>query len=172
MDDKILDLLLYCIPALVALGISFLFFKQFINSENRFRNLILRQSLDNNIIPLRIQAYERFALFLERISSYQLLKRVVPISQLTDDYKHLLISTIEQEFEHNLSQQIYISDQCWIIISAAKNSSIQTIKEISSKEIKTANDLRPVLLSTLSKSKVTTEMALDFLKKELSIFFK
>jgi hypothetical protein len=145
MGEQILGLMVYCIPALVTGVIAFLFFREHTDNENNRRNFILKESIQKESLPIRLQAYERLTLFLERISPQNLLKRVSPISQEVEDYKSLLIQTVEQEYEHNLSQQIYVSDPCWRIVSAAKNSTIQTIVSFKNKDVNTANDIRPLL---------------------------
>ena len=172
MGEQILGLMVYCIPALVTGVIAFLFFREHTDNENNRRNFILKESIQKESLPIRLQAYERLTLFLERISPQNLLKRVSPISQEVEDYKSLLIQTVEQEYEHNLSQQIYVSDPCWRIVSAAKNSTIQTIVSFNNKGVSTANDIRPLLLDILLNNEVTAEMALNFLNEEVSILLK
>jgi len=172
MGEQILGLMVYCIPALVTGVIAFLFFREHTDNENNRRNFILKESIQKESLPIRLQAYERLILFLERISPQNLLKRVSPISQEVEDYKSLLIQTVEQEYEHNLSQQIYVSDPCWRIVSAAKNSTIQTIVSFKNKDVSTANDIRPLLLDILLNNEVTAEMALNFLNEEVSILLK
>ena len=172
MGEQILGLMVYCIPALVTGVIAFLFFREHTDNENNRRNFILKESIQKESLPIRLQAYERLTLFLERISPQNLLKRVSPISQEVEDYKSLIIQTVEQEYEHNLSQQIYVSDPCWRIVSAAKNSTIQTIVSFKNKDVSTANDIRPLLLDILLNNGVTAEMALNFLNEEVSILLK
>jgi hypothetical protein len=172
MGEQVLGLMVYCIPALVTGVIAFLFFREHTDNENNRRNFILKESIQKESLPIRLQAYERLTLFLERISPQNLLKRVSPISQEVEDYKSLLIQTVEQEYEHNLSQQIYVSDPCWRIVSAAKNSTIQTIVSFKNKDVSTANDIRPLLLDILLNNEVTAEMALNFLNEEVSILLK
>ena len=172
MGEQILGLMVYCIPALVTGVIAFLFFREHTDNENNRRNFILKESIQKESLPIRLQAYERLTLFLERISPQNLLKRVSPISQEVEDYKSLLTQTVEQEYEHNLSQQIYVSDPCWRTISAAKNSTIQTIVSFKNKDVSTANDIRPLLLDILLNNEVTAEMALNFLNEEVSILLK
>lgn len=172
MGEQILGLMVYCIPALVTGVIAFLFFREHTDNENNRRNFILKESIQKESLPIRLQAYERLTLFLERISPQNLLKRVSPISQEVEDYKSLLIQTVEQEYEHNLSQQIYVSDPCWRIVSAAKNSTIQTIVSFKNNDVSTANDIRPLLLDILLNNEVTAEMALNFLNEEVSILLK
>lgn len=172
MGEQILGLMVYCIPALVTGVIAFLFFREHTDNENNRRNFILKESIQKESLPIRLQAYERLTLFLERISPQNLLKRVSPISQEVEDYKSLIIQTVEQEYEHNLSQQIYVSDPCWRIVSAAKNSTIQTIVSFKNKDVTSANNIRPLLLDILLNNEVTAEMALNFLNEEVSILLK
>ena len=120
-------------------------------------------------MPLRLQAYERMALFLERITPSKLLIRVTPISSDKEQYESLLIQNIENEFEHNLSQQIYVSDKCWNIISAAKNATIQIIRKASLLEkTDTANKLREVVLTEMMERHSPSDAALSFIKQEVS----
>ena len=172
MGEQILGLMVYCIPALVTGVIAFLFFREHTDNENNRRNFILKESIQKESLPIRLQAYERLTLFLERISPQNLLKRVSPISQEVEDYKSLIIQTVEQEYEHNLSQQIYVSAPCWRIVSAAKNCTIQTIVSFKNKDVTSANNIRPLLLDILLNNEVTAEMALNFLNEEVSILLK
>ncbi|MCC1485369.1 DUF7935 family protein [Winogradskyella immobilis] len=167
--DKLFDLFLYAIPALITGGIAYYFFKQHIENEFNLRKFTLQKDLQKDAFPIRLQAYERMALFLERISPSKLLIRVHPTSSNKEDYEALLIATIEQEFEHNLSQQIYVSDECWSIINAAKNATIQMIRKASLLEkAKTANKLREIILTDLMDKQPPSNAALSFIKNEVS----
>lgn len=168
MGEEFLGLLVYCIPALVTGAIAFLFFREHTDNENNRRNYVIKKQLAKELLPIKLQAYERLTLFLERITPHHLLKRVAPISPKINDYKDLLVKTIEQEYEHNLSQQIYVSDPCWRLLSAAKNSSIQIIIEFNDNAVESAEESRPLLLDLLSKSEITPAKALAFLKDEVA----
>lgn len=166
--EKLFDLFLYAIPALITGGIAYYFFKQHIENEFNLRKFNLQKGLQKQALPIRLQAYERMALFLERISPAKLLIRVQPTSSNKEDYESLLIANIEQEFEHNLSQQIYVSDECWSIINAAKNATIQLIRKASMLEkTNTANKLREVVLTELMDKRPPSNAALSFIKKEV-----
>lgn len=167
--EKLFDLFLYAIPALITGGIAYYFFKQHIENEFNLRKFTLQKDLQKDAFPIRLQAYERMALFLERISPAKLLIRVQPTSSNKEDYESLLIANIEQEFEHNLSQQIYVTDECWSIINAAKNATIQMIRKASLLEkTKTANKLREVILTDLMDKRPPSNAALSFIKNEVS----
>ena len=101
-------------------------------TKTKRRHYILHKSLQKEVLPVKLQAYERLTLVLERMAPNNLLIRIHPISQRKEDYEQLFIQNIEQEFEHNLAQQIYLSDECWNIILTAKNTTIQLIRTCDS----------------------------------------
>lgn len=169
MELDILGLLLYCIPAIITGGIAFLFFREHIDNENNRRNFLIQKDLQKDALPMRLQAYERLSLFLERIKPSKLLLRVQPMSSNKEDYESLLIANIEQEFDHNLAQQIYVTDKCWSITSTAKNATIQMIRKATlSEKVNSADKLREVILSDLMDKRAPSDAALSFIKEEVS----
>ncbi len=169
MDSEIIiNLVLFTIPALITGIIAYYFFKEHTKNEDGRRRFLLHRDMQVNAMPLRLQAYERMALFLERITPTKLLVRVIPKSSKKEDYESLLIATIEQEYEHNLSQQIYMSDECWNIITAAKNATIQLLRKASLLEkTDTANKLREVVLTEMMERRAPSDAALSYIKKEV-----
>tara|TARA_R110002049_G_scaffold223616_2_gene395280 strand:+ start:183 stop:704 length:522 start_codon:yes stop_codon:yes gene_type:complete len=167
--DRIIDLFLYVIPTVVTGLIAYYFFREHTKNEDGRRRFLLKKDMQVNAMPLRLQAYERMALFLERISPSKILVRISPTSSIKKDYEVLLIQSIEQEFEHNLSQQIYVSDRCWNIITAAKNATIQLIRKAGlSEKTDTANKLREVILTEMMERRAPSDAALSFIKDEVS----
>ncbi|MFC0605006.1 DUF7935 family protein [Winogradskyella pulchriflava] len=168
MEQQLINLLMYTIPALVTGTIAYLFFREHIENENNRRNFLITKDLQKEAFPIRLQAYERMSLFLERIAPSKLLTRVNPTSSNKEDYENLLIATIEQEFEHNLSQQIYLSDECWNITIAAKNATIQLIRKATMNDkTDTANKLREVILTELMDKPAPSKAALSYIKQEV-----
>jgi hypothetical protein len=107
------------------------------------------------------------ALFLERISIPSLVVRVAPKSADKNAYEQLLIRSIENEFDHNLSQQIYMSDDCWNIIKAAKNATIQSIRKAGMSESDSADKLREDILNETMDKQSPSATALAYVKKEI-----
>ena len=166
--SKILELALYTLPAVITGLIAYYFFKEHTKNEDGRRRFLLHKDMQVTAMPLRLQAYERMALFLERITPSKLIVRVQPTSSSKEDYEALIIANIEQEFEHNLSQQIYVSDECWNIITAAKNATIQLIRKASLLEkTDTANKLREVVLTEMMEKQSPSSAALSYIKKEV-----
>ena len=167
--QKIFDVFLYAVPALITGMIAYYFFKEHTKNEDGRRRFLLHKDLQVNSLPIRLQAFERMALFLERISPSKLLIRISPTSSNKESYESLLIASIEQEFEHNLSQQIYVSDECWSIICAAKNATIQLIRKAGLLEKTTsANKLREVILTEMMEKRAPSDAALSYIKNEVS----
>lgn len=167
--DKIVELAFYTLPALITGGVAYYLFNSYFNDQQHTRRWLIQKENQKQALPLKLQAYERLALLLERINLTKLLIRVAPISDDKMDYQNFLIQHIEQEFDHNLTQQIYISDECWAMLLTAKNTIIQNIRKTAlSVDVKSADQLRETLLSNQLDSQSTTMMALDYLKKEVS----
>ncbi|HLV39153.1 hypothetical protein [Xanthomarina sp.] len=168
-SERIIDLFMFAIPSIITGLIAYYFFKEHTKNEDGRRRFLLHKDMQVNAMPLRLQAYERMALFLERITPSKLLIRMNPISSNKEDYETLLIAAIEQEFDHNLSQQIYLGDDCWNIIVAAKNATIQLIRKASLLEkTDTANKLREVILTEMMEKRAPSDAALSFIKQEVS----
>ena len=167
--ERVIDLFLYTIPSIVTGLIAYYFFKEHIKNEDGRRRFLLKKDMQVNALPLRLQAYERLTLFLERITPSKMLIRISPKSSNKESYESLLILTIEQEFEHNLSQQIYVSDKCWSITTAAKNATIQLIRKASLLEkTDTADKLREVILTEMMERRPPSDAALSFIRQEVS----
>jgi hypothetical protein len=165
--DNILQLFAYLLPAVVTGAVAFYFFRLHTRNEEGRRRFLLHKDSQKNTLPIRLQAYERMALFLERISITNLVVRVAPKSSDKGEYESLLIRNIENEFEHNLSQQIYMTDECWNVIKAAKNATIQAIRKSAVSQAESADRLREDLLSDTMEKSSPSATALSFVKKEI-----
>uniref|UniRef100_UPI0040490254 DUF7935 family protein n=1 Tax=Flavobacterium sp. TaxID=239 RepID=UPI0040490254 len=167
---KIIELAAYVLPALVTGLVAYYYFKLHTENLEKERRFLLAKENQKEALPLKLQAYERMALFLERINPTKLLIRVTPYSSDKNDYEAHLIQNIEQEFEHNLTQQIYISEDCWTIISTAKSNIIQNIRKSNMGEkIDSAQKLRETILSDLIDRQPPTAIALNYLKTEVTM---
>ncbi|MFS4415334.1 hypothetical protein [Maribacter sp. 2307ULW6-5] len=166
-SDHIFQLFAYMLPTVVTGAIAFYFFKQHTNNEEGRRRFLLHKDSQKETLPIRLQAYERMALFLERISIPNLVVRVAPKSADKEAYESLLTRTIENEFEHNLSQQIYLSDDCWNIIKAAKSATIQMIRKAALSDTDSADKLREDILNQTMDKASPSATALAFVKKEI-----
>ncbi|MEW7292900.1 DUF7935 family protein [Aquimarina sp. 2304DJ70-9] len=172
MDFEIIPLVISLIPATLITVLAFYFFKLHTTNEEQRRRFLLHRENQKQSFPLRLQAYERIALFLERISPGKLLTRVAPIAEEAKSYESLLTHTIDQEFEHNLTQQIYVSDECWNTVIAAKNATKGLIRQVALKEeVDSADKMREVILTEIIEKGAPSDVALAFIKEEISDLF-
>ncbi len=172
MDLEIIPLVISLIPATLITILAIFFFKVHTQNEERRRRFLLHRENQKQAFPLRLQAYERMALFLERISPGKLLTRMAPVGENKESYESLLIHTIDQEFEHNLSQQIYVSDECWNTIKAAKNATIAMIRKTTlNKEVDSSDKMREVILTELVEKGAPSDVALSKIKEEIGDLF-
>ncbi|MCV9927646.1 hypothetical protein OIU83_08295 [Flavobacterium sp. LS1R49] len=168
-SNKIIEVLAYTIPSIITGSVAYYFFKSYLQDKQNTRKWLLQKDAQKQALPLRLQAYERITLYLERISLTNLLIRVAPISNDKNDYENLVIAQIEQEFEHNLTQQIYMSDECWTIVTTAKNATIQMIRKANmSDRVDSADKLREVILNDLFDKQSPSSAALGYIKREVS----
>jgi hypothetical protein len=127
------QLIFFISPAiLVAASVYMVLNKMIKNNETR-RNFELQKSTRQATIPIRLQAYERFILLLERISPDSLVVRTHQNNMNCQDLHLALLAVVREEFEHNLSQQLYISIDAWATIKAAKESIVMHINESAAK---------------------------------------
>ena len=168
-EEEILKFLLLLLPSVLVGAFAFYFFKMHTRNEENRRRFLLHKENQKQALPIRLQAYERMALFLERIAPGNLLLRMKPTNENKEDYISLLIKTIEQEFEHNLAQQIYLSEDCWNVIKASKNATITNLRKTAAKEnIENAGQLRQQILTSLVEQQPPSETGLAYIKKEVS----
>lgn len=167
---QIISYIAYLLPAIVVGIVAYYFFKGHTKNEEGRRRYLIQKEAQNQILPLRLQAYERITLFLERIDLNKLILRVKPFSDFSEDYEKLLIDTIEQEFEHNISQQIYVSSECWNLVRATKNANIRVIRQAVVKE-KDVDKMREMLLQNFLDELTPSQKGLEYVKNEVAELF-
>ena len=164
--DNLTESFSYILPSIVVGLIAYYFLGSLVNQNKTDRNLDLLIAKKKQSLPIRLQAHERMLLFCERINPVKMLLRIEPISEETNHYLQLLLKNIEQEFEHNLVQQIYLSDQCWNVIVASKNAITNKLKQVG-ETATSANELRENILIDYSKTLPPTNTAIDFIKNDV-----
>lgn len=174
MDEatQIISYIAYLLPAIVVGIIAYYFFKGHTANEEGRRRYLVQKEAQKQLLPLRLQAYERITLYLERIDPTKLLIRVIPFSDSKKDYENLLIRTIEQEYDHNLTQQIYVSPECWNLLVAAKNATIHVIRQGAIQEKEDDVDkMRQGIIQNFMEETSPSQTALTYVKGEVSELF-
>lgn len=166
--NEFLETLKYTIPSLISGLIAVYYFKEYTKSDVGHQKMQLLREGKKHTTTLKLQAYERMTMFLERITPSNLIFRVKVQNENKQAYEMSLIHTIEKEFEHNITQQIYISDECWNVISTSKDSTIQLIIDVAKDTTITNSDqLREAILNKVMKKQTPSDTALAVIKKEV-----
>jgi len=119
--ETALEILKYILPALIVFATVYFLMKRFLDAQYHTQVLKFKQDQLKNTLPVKLQAYERMAMFCERISLDNLSYRLSSQNIDAKSMSNAMLIAIQQEFEHNMSQQVYISEKLWEIISMAKN---------------------------------------------------
>lgn len=170
--QTILEILKHTIPGVIVFFTAFYLIKMFMKNESDKRRDELRAYNQKITTPIKVQAYERLVLLLERINPESLLLRTQTPQMQAGQLHNDLLVTVRAEFEHNLSQQIYVSPQCWLAVKRAKEALITVINEEAAKIAATApaHTLSAAILTRMITQKNPIPIAIDALKIEAQGF--
>lgn len=168
------ELLKYTVPSLVVLAAAYFLLKMFLTSEAEKTKMQLKLDVHKISLPVRMQAYERLVLLLERIEPAGLLVRTNLPGMSATQLQSALVQSIRSEFEHNLSQQLYVSDKAWEMMRNAREESIRRINMAAMKltpEATSADLASLMLLNDIETEQSLIKSALDLLKSEARSYF-
>lgn len=173
--ETTLEILKYTIPALVVFITSYLTLNKLINNDKHKRKTEILLNNQKIITPIRIQAYERMILFLERIAPQSIVLRTQNPKMTNADLQGALLKTIRTEYEHNMAHQLYVSDRAWILVKGAKENLTKVVNQ-------TALQVKPeggsiqfsklILERMLDGDKDPTRKAIAFLKDEIRELYR
>ncbi len=118
--ETIAEILKYVLPSLVVLATAYYLLKLFLDKEAEKTEIQMKSDLQKLSLPVRMQAYERLVLLLERIEPAGLLIRSNVPGMSAAQLQSELVQSIRSEFEHNLSQQLYVSTKVWEMVRNAR----------------------------------------------------
>ncbi|MDP4238887.1 MAG: hypothetical protein Q8904_05375 [Bacteroidota bacterium] len=169
-----IDILKIILPALIVLLTAYLLIDKLLRNEEKRRNFELRKENSSTLTPIRLRAYERLILLLERTTPATLIVTIAKPEMTNRELHTQLLSSIRQEFSHNLSQQIYVSDDIWNHIRGAQESLLRLVNTCASQcnPANSASELAERIIQVYNASDQTpTELAINLLKKEVRLFF-
>ena len=162
------------LPAAIVLYAVYLMVRSFIQRELELKKLEVRSRSIETILPARLQAYERMILFLERISPQNLLIRLNNPGFSARDFQKILLDEVRNEYNHNVSQQVYMGEEVWNQVKNAKEDLIIMVNEASSQMTNesTSIDLAKKIFEMVMDKKVDLiSHAISELKKEIQQIF-
>ncbi len=180
-----LEILKYILPSAVVFITAFFILKIFLNTQEDIKKkelhaqieqlrLQIKQEDKKHLTPIRLQAYERMVLFLERISPSSMVFRIQKPGQKAFQLQSALLKSVRDEYEHNLAQQLYISKESWAMLKTAKEDIVKSINSAAA-EIKPDDsgiDLsKKIFELSIGIEKQNTDRAIDMLKKDIHKLF-
>lgn len=176
--DTLAEIFKIALPALFVALLAYFLIRQFLEKDEKRQELFNQQHLklemQKTMLPLRLQAYERLVLLIERISPANLLIRVNLLGMTATQLHSALIQALRDEFDHNLSQQVYVSGKAWENLKNAREELIRMINSAASKlsvDATGADLAAEIFAIDLQPGKQAYQIALDQLKNEFREFF-
>ena len=168
----ILEVLKLTVPALIVFLTAYYILKTYLESQYRLQMAEIRKGQLATTLPLKLQAYERLSMFCERIAIPNLLLRIRKDGMTAGELQVNLLLSIQQEYEHNITQQVYVSDQLWEIIKMARDEAVNLVALVADKVGPKADgkELAQALFNIVNQREVmAVEKALLAIKKEAAI---
>jgi hypothetical protein len=169
-----LEILKITIPGLIVFLTAYFVLKTYLENQQKLEGIKIRGQQLSATSPLKLQAYERLSLLCERIAIPSLLLRVRKEGMSVGELRIALLIAIQHEYEHNITQQVYVSQQLWEIIKIARDESVEFVTLVAERLDTKADgrELAAALINLLNqRESIATEKALLAIKKEAATMF-
>ncbi|WP_448699743.1 hypothetical protein ACFGVR_21820 [Mucilaginibacter sp. AW1-3] len=168
------DVLKYTIAGLTTVALAYYLVRPHLDRVESFQLLDLRKSVANQTLPLKLQAYERVVLFIERVNPASMLIRLGANDYSAAELQSIVIAEIRNEYQHNVTQQIYVSAQAWTVVRRIKDDTMGIVTNVVKglPDDATGLDLSRAILTHLSKLEENPyDMATAVIRKDLEDIF-
>ena len=165
-----MEIFKYILPAFIVMMTAYLLFDKMLSSEERKRKHELIRKNRDHIVPARLRAYERLLLLLERTDPKSMVIKVIKSEMSCMDLHSQLLQFVRMEFEHNVTQQIYISDDLWRAIQQTREHLIKLINTTAAhvKPDENANKLAEKIIRIYAEETDNpTQITINLLKTEI-----
>ncbi|WP_242689309.1 hypothetical protein [Pedobacter sp. SYSU D00535] len=134
----------------------------------------LKNAAQQTVLPLRLQAYERMVLFIERLNPSSLLVRLHVAGMSAQEMQHVLVNEIKNEYGHNVTQQVYLSQESWAVIVRLKEETIAMINntaKVLPADAKSVDLSKTILAHLAAMDENPYEVALAVVKADIQQIF-
>lgn len=155
-------------------GAVYYILKPQMDKADKYQLLEFRKSLTSQTLPLRLQAYERMVLYVERVNPTSMLIRLGSTDYSASELQTLVVSEIREEYQHNVTQQIYVSSRAWGIVRRVKDDTISIVTNAVKglPEGASGLDLSRVILLHLNQLEDNPyDIALAIIRQDMEEFF-
>ena len=167
----ILDIIKYTIAGLIVFFAAWYVIREYLTQDTINNSREIKKANLAHTLPLKLQAYERITLFLERINPSNMLVRLHVAGLSAREMQNVILSDIRAEYQHNISQQIYVTDTSWNVVRKMKEETISMIHNAVSglPENASAIELSKIVLAHLANLQEENpyDLALRIVKREV-----
>jgi hypothetical protein len=170
--DVMVDILKFIIPSIIVFSATYIMMRQFLEEDYKKKLLELKEKNAGTVTPIKLQAYERLTILLERIAPDNLIMMLSAPKQTAAELRLLIINQVAEEFNHNISQQIYVSTQAWELIKVIREHVLTTVDKsyYSLPADAKGTDLGKAIINELMiHINHPTRGGIEFLKKEIAL---
>ena len=170
----LLDILKYTVAGIGVVYIAFYLFKPYLDRAEKLQMLDFKKAMSNQTLPLKLQAYERMVLLIERINPSNMLVRLNGPVYTAAQLHNLIVTEVREEFQHNISQQIYVSNSAWAVVKRLKDDtlSIATNAVKALPEDASGLELSKTILAHLSRLEDNPyDIGTNLIRKDLEDIF-
>jgi hypothetical protein len=170
----LLDIIKYTVSGLGVVWIAFYLLKPYLDRSENIQLIELKKTISSQTLPLRLQAYERIVLFIERVNPSNLLIRLNGPAYSAAELHSLIVTEIRNEYQHNVTQQLYVTTRAWGVVKRVKDDTLGIVNNAvkALPENATGMELSKIILTHLSKLEDNPyDIGTNLIKQDMEALF-
>ncbi|MBV8388492.1 MAG: hypothetical protein JO080_01695 [Mucilaginibacter sp.] len=174
LTNYLLEILKFTLAGVGTVYVAFYLIKPHLDKTENIQLIELKKTISNQTLPLRLQAYERIVLFIERVNPASMLVRLHSTGLSAAELHSIVANEIRNEFQHNITQQIYVSSRAWAVVNRVKDDTLSIVTNAvkALPETATGLDLSKTVLAHLSHLQDNPyDIALQMVKEDMEALF-
>jgi hypothetical protein len=174
LTNYLFDILKYTMAGIATVYVAFYLIKPYLDKSESLQLMELKKTISNQTLPLRLQAYERVVLFIERVNPANMLVRLNGTGLSAVELYAVVTNEIRTEFQHNITQQVYVSTRAWTVVTRVKDDTLSVVTNAVKvlPETATGLDLCKTVLAHLSHLEDNPyDIALKIVREDMEALF-
>ena len=174
INTFLLELVKFTLAGIGTVYVAFYLIKPYLERSEKLQLMELKKATTALTLPLRFQAYERLVLFVERVNPANMLIRLNGTAFSAHELHSMVMSEVRNEFQHNVTQQIYVSERAWNVIKRVKEDTLGVVTNAvkALPETATGLELSKTILAHLSHLQDNPyDIATDMIRKDMEELF-
>ena len=170
----LLDIIKYTVSGLGVVWIAFYLIKPYFDRSEQIQLLEFKKAVSNQTLPLRLQAYERIVLFIERVNPANMLIRINAQDYTAAELNSIIITEIRNEYQHNVTQQVYVSSRAWAVVKRVKDDTLNIVTTAIKALPENASGLelgKTILVQLSQVEENPYEIGAELIRKDLADLF-